>query len=238
MKLIRITAWRMRLIWNLHWLGPHLRGPLHLFEIEWAVNTLVKLVQQECFHEELKALKKGVTIDKQSFLLSLFPFLDAQNIIRVGGRLQNSDSTWEQCFPIVLSSSHKFSKLLIQYEHVKHFHAGPQLLRSVTRRKFWVICLNRAIQSCIHRCHKCIRVKADTSSQMMAALPRSRIVPGRVFQVTGVDYFGPIKLNVHKVRRGRSRNSTITASAYVAVFVCLFFYKSYSLGISFKFNIR
>lgn len=66
LKLIRATAWRMRLLWNLHYFGPHLSGPLEVFELEWAFKHLVSLVQKESFLEELKALKANRSISNKS----------------------------------------------------------------------------------------------------------------------------------------------------------------------------
>lgn len=215
-NLIRVTAWLMRFSWNSHWYGPQLNGSLNLFELDWASNCLIKLVQCEYFSEELKVLQRHSQIDNKSTLLCLSPFLDAQGIIRVGGRLQQSDLSWEQRFPIILPSKHKFTKLLIRYEHLRHFHAGPSLLRSVLRRKFWIMQQNIAIQSCIHKCHTCIKIKSDTRSQMMGVLPRARIVPSRAFQVSGVDYFGPVKLRERKIGRG----PLVIIQAFVAIFVC------------------
>ena len=217
----------MRFTWNSHWYGLNLNGSLKLFELEWALNCLVKLVQREYFSEEFRALQKCSQIDSKSTLLCLSPFLDAQGIIRVGGRLQKQyELSWEQRFPIILPSKHKFTKLLIRYEHLRHFHAGSLLLRSVLRRKFWIIRQNAAIQSCIHKYHTCIKLKSDTRSQMMGVLPRARVVPSRAFQVSGVDYFGPVKLRERKIGRG----PLVIIQAFVAVFVC-FATKAIHLGL-------
>lgn len=215
-KLIRITAFLQRFIWNLHWFGPYLNGPLEYFELKQALMTLIRLAQREHFSNEIRKLEKKENIDKNSRLISLSPFLDEHQIIRVGGRLQNSNLSFEQKYPIVLPNNHAFTKLLVKYEHERHFHSGQQSLRSILRRNFWILRQDTAIQHCIINCIKCIRVKAETTTQMMAALPKARVVPSKVFQNVGIDYAGPIKL---LIRGGRGLRK-IEKKAYLAVFVC------------------
>jgi len=61
---------------------------------------------------------------------------------------------------------------------------------------------------------------------MMGVLPRARVVPSRAFQVSGVDYFGPVKLRERKIGRG----PLVIIQAFVAVFVC-FATKAIHLGL-------
>ena len=51
---------------------------------------------------------------------------------------------------------------------------------------------------------------------MMGVLPRTRVIPGRAFQTTTVDYFGPVQLGERKACRG----SLVIIQAYLAIFVC------------------
>ncbi len=181
-KILRVAAWRMRIIWNINWGGPKLTGPLKLFELDWALIQLIKMSQKEFFSDELKCLNKNLEVPSKCTLASLNPFIDASGIIRVGGRLDRAQLSWEQRFPIVLSPHHRLSKLIVKYEHVNHLHAGPQLLKSVLRRRFWILRITSAIRSCIIKCHTCIRLKADTRSQIMAALPQARAHLERYFK--------------------------------------------------------
>ena len=165
--------------------------------------------------DKIKNLAQNKSIAKNSRLASLTPFSDAQGILRVGGRLQNAPLSWSQKFPIALHHHSKLAKLIILYKHNTYLHAGPQLTRSIIRQDYWILKINSAIRSCILRCHKCIRMKAATQSQIMAALPEARVNPAKVFQNTGVDYAGPIKI---LVRGGRHK---IVSEGYIAVLICL-----------------
>jgi hypothetical protein len=131
MKLVRMSAWLIRFSWNTHWCGPKLSGPLQHLEIQNSIYTLVKLVQREHFSSEIQILKNNGTLPNNSVLSTLSPFLDNLGVIRVGGRLHHSDLSWEARHQLVLPHGHTFTKLLIEYEHHMHLHAGPKLLGSV-----------------------------------------------------------------------------------------------------------
>jgi len=57
-------------------------------------------------------------------------------------------------------------------------------------------------------------MKAAIQTQLMADLPKSRVTPSRPFQITGVDYTGPVTIKCHG---GRHR---IQMKAYIALFIC------------------
>lgn len=212
--LVRNVAWTARFVWNAHWYGPFINGPLKQFELRSAIMKLIQLSQQDSFSEELKCLNRGSTVNPKGPLSTLAPFLDAHGIIRVGGRLQKSGLSFEQIHPCVLSPNHILAKLIIRYYHESYFHAGPTLLRSVLRRQFWILRINSAIKHCMIRCHTCIRLKAETCKQVMASLPKARVVPARPFTTTGVDYAGPFQMLEIRGRR------KVPIKAYLAIFVC------------------
>jgi len=68
----------------------------------------------------------------------LNPFLDQEEIIRVGGRLNNAENMHrDKKNPIVLPANAHFTKLVFNHEHVKLLHAGPQALLASVREKYW-----------------------------------------------------------------------------------------------------
>lgn len=213
-KLNRSVAWVTRFILNASPVGPYLSGPLSLFELREATKTLVKLAQRETFSTELKRLKNGSEIKKTSPLVALSPFLDNDALIRVGGRLHESDLTYDQQHPFVLDPKHELSILIVRYYHEAHLHAGPQRLRAILRNQFWILKINSIIRSCILKCPKCVRMKADTRNQAMASLPKTRISPARPFTVSGIDYAGPFSII------GKGGRHKVLVKAYIAVFVC------------------
>ncbi|GFS81450.1 integrase catalytic domain-containing protein [Trichonephila clavipes] len=59
---------------------------------------------------------------------------DEHGLVRVGGRLQNSQLRFNSKHPIILPSQHSISELLIKEQHIAHLHAGPTLLAHVLRQ--------------------------------------------------------------------------------------------------------
>ncbi|GFU42718.1 hypothetical protein TNCV_3139181 [Trichonephila clavipes] len=64
--------------------------------------------------EEIRSIKKQISLPPKSPLRSLHPFIDEHGLVRVGGRLQNSQLQFNSKHPIILPSQHSISELLIK----------------------------------------------------------------------------------------------------------------------------
>lgn len=189
-------------------------GPLSPVELQNSLDCLVKLVQQECFYRELQQLKQGKPLDSNSKIVCLNPFVDEKGLIRVGGRLHNSQLKYVTKHPILLPHKHVFSQLLFETEHIRLLHAGPQLLLSSIREKFWPLAGRSLAKQVVHKCLKCFRVSPKFHTPMMGNLPSTRVVASLPFHVVGVDYAGPVMI---KDRKGRGAKYL---KAYICLFVC------------------
>ncbi|GFV63868.1 pao retrotransposon peptidase superfamily [Trichonephila clavipes] len=56
--------------------------------------------------EEIQSIKKQISLPPKSPLRSLYPFIDQHGLVRVGGRLQNSQLRFNSKHPIILPSQH------------------------------------------------------------------------------------------------------------------------------------
>jgi hypothetical protein len=164
--------------------------------------------------EKADLMEKG-TLSRKSSLLSLNPFLDGNQFLRVGGRLENSVLTFDQQHPLILPKGHHITKLIIEDIHKKNAHASCQLLLSLIRQKFWIPVARNVLRRIIHKCLTCLRLKATTATQLMGQLPEVRVKPSKPFTNTGIDYAGPLY-----VKQGGKRSKTIV-KCYVALFICL-----------------
>ncbi|GFV46443.1 integrase catalytic domain-containing protein [Trichonephila clavipes] len=135
MKLIRIFSYIFRFLHNVKNTSLH-SGPLTNEELQKAKLHLIKRIQVTVFNKEIEILRNGGTI-KKGQLTCLNPFLDKENILRVGGRLSNSDLTYSQKFPILLPKNHKLTILIMNYYHLKNLHVGTQTLLYLVRQEFW-----------------------------------------------------------------------------------------------------
>ena len=171
-------------------------------------------MQSQNFSKQISELKnKNITSDKQ--LNSLNPFLDAEQILRVGGRLKNADVPFEQKHPILLPSHNYVVSLMLKNEHVRLGHAGAQTVLSNFRLKFWPLNGLRETKTIIRKCINCFRFRALPAQQIMANLPKDRVQISRPFQKVGIDFGGPFLLKSSRLRKAP------VIKAYIAVFVCM-----------------
>lgn len=189
-------------------------GPLTLFEIDRASYCIIKISQIQSFGDEMQIISSGRQLKKGSALLNLNPFIDDSGLLRVGGRLAQSDYVYNKKHPIVLSAKHKFTELLFSREHVRLLHAGPQLLLANIRERFWPLAGRNLARKITRNCVRCFRSKPTTVNPLMGDLPSKRINPAPPFFTSGVDYAGPILI---RDRQGRGYKTT---KAYIALFVC------------------
>ena len=98
----------------------------------------VKRAQTDCFMKEKADLMEKGLLSNKSSLLSLNPCLDGNQLLRVGGRLDNTELTFDQQHPLILPKRHHITTLIIEDIHKKNSHARGQLLLSLIRQKFWI----------------------------------------------------------------------------------------------------
>lgn len=87
-------------------------------------------------------------------------------------------------------------------------------MKSVLFRHVWIVHGNRLISSVYRSCIKCLLFGASPMQQQMAPLPPERLLPGRPFAITGLDFAGPFPILFSKGRGAK------TTKGYVAIFVC------------------
>lgn len=189
-------------------------GLLTIEEIDRATLTILKLVQQQEFKEEIKLLKSGKNLNSNSRIISLNPFLDKDELLHVGGRLRNSNVSDAQKHQIILPKKHVVTDLIVKYYHEAHLHSGAELTIAAIRQKFWIVNAREAVKKNIKKCMNCFRTRANVASQIMADLPAARVLPDRVFSKVGIDLAGPFRITA---RKGRGVKSF---KCYVCLYIC------------------
>ncbi|XP_062556902.1 uncharacterized protein LOC134221732 [Armigeres subalbatus] len=213
-RMLRITAYCLRFLQNCRVpRNERATDILTTEETKTAETTLTKLVQMQFFSNEINQLRQGKPIASRSRLRWFHPFLDDKHVLRIGGRLGNSQLPYESKHQAILPSTHTFSKLLVKHIHLQQLHAGPQLLLAVLRLRHWVIGARDLAKRTVQNCIICVRNRPKRIEQFMAELPTARVTATRPFSTTGIDYWGPIQIK-QQHRRAAPRK------AYVAVFVC------------------
>jgi hypothetical protein len=141
------------------------------------------------------------------------PFIDNSGMIRVGGRLSNSQYPHDKKYPIVLPKGH-VTRLILENTHRDQLHAGPTATLAAVREKFWPLDGRSEIRKVVHRCIPCFRTKPHDNNPIMGNLPSHRVKASWPFTNCGVDFGGPIFLKIGRIR------SKKTTKAYICLFVC------------------
>ena len=137
-KLLRVTAYTLRLVWNLrascsknkaqeeNVMEPK-EGPLSPEELENAENSWTK--------ESQKSLKDRLM---KGELKKLSPYTDSDGIVRVGGRADNALLAYETKHPALLPREHWISLLIMHHVH-QCGHTAVATTAAKTRKKFWIL---------------------------------------------------------------------------------------------------
>ncbi|GAB0095822.1 uncharacterized protein DMENIID0001_112520 [Sergentomyia squamirostris] len=211
---VRVLSLCMRYISNLKAKKANLpidRGSLQPGELQNAKLLLAKFVQQETFDSAITALNNETSLPRK--LQKLSPFLDQQGMIRVGGRLTNSEMDYSKKYPILLPTNHKFTKFVTQQAHMQAKHGGAQATLGILRQEFWPLRAMNVVNRIIRGCYGCYRLNPETYEQKMGALPSSRVQQARPFHNVSVDYCGPFHL------KPLTRKSA-PQKIHIAVFIC------------------
>ena len=198
--------------------GKRFLEPVNVEEMVLAGKQIVKEVQATSFSAEMIGLPREGNVNnrskkcKNSRFMKLDPFIDSDDILRVGGRLRRSEMPYELKHPVVLPKKHNVTELLIRYAHRKTAHQGRGITTNYIRSMgFWVLGCSAAVSRYIHKCVVCRKARGSLGKQKMADLPPDRMEDSPPFTYTGVDYFGPFY-----VKEGRKETKR-----YGAIFTCL-----------------
>ena len=197
-KNIRVVAWILRFIHNISH-GNKLKGNLSSEEFQQAEALFFKSIQSKAFQDK-------------KFLSKMQAFKDEKGLLRIRTKLIESDETDEFKLPILLPACSGIEKL-IREEHEKAMHAGSSILLAKLRENFWILRAKKLVKQVLSKCATCQRYKSRPVEVPFAPLPRERITQTKVFEVSGVDYAGPLYLK----SKGKAWIVLFTCAVYRAV---------------------
>lgn len=164
------------------------------FEAHKALLILIRFVQSRCFAGDIANLKQQRTVSKE--LRKLVPLFDSDEVLRVGGRLSNSNLPPETRHPALLPNRHRVTELIIKSTHQKNLHPGRRALQYLLAQNFWILGVQRAIKRTLSRCYRCFRANPRAVQPFMADLPSERVNAVKPFSITGVDFAGPFSVTL------------------------------------------
>ncbi|GFV31501.1 integrase catalytic domain-containing protein [Trichonephila clavipes] len=161
MKIVRIFSYVLRFSNNVNKRKLTLSGPLSATDIDQAETKLIRMVQEQVFLAEIKSLQSKGVVSPNSKFRNLNPFIDSDGLLRLGGRLSNSDLPYVNKHPAILPGNHNLTVQIIVDFHTKNLHTGASSL--------------------LHYPTPCYL------SQLMGNLPRDRVVPDYPFNCSGAN---------------------------------------------------
>ena len=84
----------------------------------------MKQTQEERFPKEIKDLIGGKEVRRQSHLKLLTPIVAKLGILRVGGRLDQAELSYDAAHPMILPKKHHIKQLTVADVHNRCRHAG------------------------------------------------------------------------------------------------------------------
>ena len=232
-KLLRMTAYVSRFINNCR--QKIQKKPLILTEVPTAEEILAAqkywlcLVQQEYYPEEVSKLTERKPIKRDSKIAQLNPYLDPDSkLLRMEGRLQNSQLTEDEKHPIILPHQSHIVKLIVEDIHASQLHAGVNHVLVTLRNEFWITHARSLVKNVVHSCLMCRRYMPRRISVPMAPLPADRVTEAAPFEIIGIDFTGPVYVGEERkviVRRSKRNPVPVihtkkASKAYIALTTC------------------
>ena len=175
---------------------------------------MILIAQEAFYHREITCLKNQQNLHKKSSLLTLDPFIDPDGLLRVGGRINNAEMSYNAKHPLLIPQKSHLAVLIVSFTHKIMLHAEFQIMIRAIRQGYFIPQLKNIIRKCIRCCKSCTVFKQKFKQQIMGSLPPERVQFSPPFTHTGVDFAGPFNLKSSSLRNAR------LIKGYAAVFVC------------------
>ena len=171
---------------------------------------------------ELESSVKSVLVEDESSeqfsqqKLSLGLFLDDKGIYCFRGRLENSALPYQAKYPVLLHSKHHLTSLIVHECHDNVKHLGVKDTLTEFRSCYWIhVPKERQVVKALHwKCTVYSKIQGKPYSAPVApGLPEFRVENSYPFANTGVDFAGPLYLNVFG---GESKMHKV----YIVLYTC------------------
>lgn len=186
-KTVRMISTMFRFIHNLTFKRKGLEkksGNFTTEELQEAEKFIFKEVQKDSFAGPEDNQIKGLN-----------PKYDDYGLIRLESRVSNRPKETEDFkYPIVLPSKHPIVDALIKKVHEQNCHVGPQGLLAKLREHYWILAGRKTVRSVTKKCATCRRYDAKSFVVEPPPLPADRVRDAITFEITGVDFAGPLFL--------------------------------------------
>ncbi|XP_061168132.1 uncharacterized protein LOC133177057 [Saccostrea echinata] len=209
-KLLNVTSYVLRFIQNCS-KKQKVTGPLTVSEIEqssliWIINAQQKNYP-DIFGELQRDGKSKNCLSKQLKL-----YLDNEELIQCGGRIQNAPISKTAKHPILLPPNDQLTTLIILDAHRRNLHSGVNSTVTLLRQNYWIQRIRQSVKSVLRKCITCRKIMGKPYPIPEAPpLPKDRLREEPPFTVTGVDFTGALKVRKKNGHEGK---------VYICLFTC------------------
>jgi len=152
LRLVRVTAYVLRFINNLKRSlakQENLKCELSVDEINAAEKLWIREVQAEIERRPVfQQIEKSLNL-----------FKDEHGILRCQGRLDNAPLPYDSKYPMILTSNHEFTHLVIQLCHRTVMHNGVQETLTQVRSRFWIVKGRQVVKRILAKCNICKKLE-------------------------------------------------------------------------------
>ena len=189
-----VTAWALRFLHNClakRHKEKRKSGPIGNEEIVKAKNTLVIRIQRN-INPILQAPGWKIFEDKNT------------NILKCRGRVRGYTPTFIE--------RGLFAEKLITHTHSQIMHLGVANTMVALRENWWIPQLRAKVKKVIKNCNVCkLYSTKPYGATATSNMPKFRTQTSKPFEITGVDFSGPLRYKVNKKEEGK---------CYVLIFTC------------------
>ncbi|KAJ8364608.1 hypothetical protein SKAU_G00134390 [Synaphobranchus kaupii] len=176
-------------------------------EQEKARRLVIKSVQREAYSEEMKCISEKRNLPTHSSIRKLNPIMDSDGLLRVGGRISQSQLVLSEINPLIIPGCHYLATLIIRHHHEMVKHQGRHFTEgAILADGLWLVGGKRYIQSTIFKCVTCRKLQGKIGQQQMSDLPAERLSTAPPFTYVGLDIFGPWEVSARRTRGGHTNS--------------------------------
>ena len=217
-------------------------------EYEKAEMLLIKAIQEKHFLKEIMILVDNGVFSpnsdkelksKSSKLRHLTPFIDDDNVLRAGGRLNHASyMSFDFKFPIILpgEEDHNITSLIEKIHIVDGQHLSKMQTFYLLQNRFHVIGGKSIVDRIIRKCPRCQRLFKNAEVQKMGDIPKQRLDVATPFSSAGLDAFGPY--NIKFGGRGSCKRWVLMICCFVTRAVCLITMKDMTMDTVIKSLVK
>ena len=143
---------------------------------------VIQHIQHAPWSEDIKQLENKQQVQVSSSIAQFNPFLDDDGLLRIGGRLEESNLPSSIKHPILLLKSSSLLKTFLEDFHREQHHPRPSAIEALLYQNYYPVGSRQLVKSVCKCCVICRKALAKTRTQLMGNLPEVRTAPARPFE--------------------------------------------------------